>query len=121
VIANCGDLMSVLDSQLKYSFPFQVGKFIQLTATFVGGFAVAFSKGWLLAAVMMSSVPPIVVAGAAISWTVSKLASQGQAKYNEAGIVVEQTIGAIRTVDPCLNILFNPYYWFGFITNFFLG
>ncbi|PWZ08638.1 ABC transporter B family member 11 [Zea mays] len=76
----------------------KVGKFIQLTATFVGGFAVAFSKGWLLAAVMMSSVPPIVVAGAAISWTVSKLASQGQAKYNEAGIVVEQTIGAIRTV-----------------------
>ena len=102
VIVNCCDLMSILDSQLKYSFPFQVGKFIQLTATFVGGLVIAFSKGWLLAAVMMSSVPPIVVAGAAISWTVSKLSSQGQAKYNEAGIVVEQTIGAIRTVDPLL-------------------
>jgi len=121
VIVNCGDLMSVLDSQLKCLFPFQVGKFIQLTATFVGGFVIAFAKGWLLAAVMMSSIPPIVVAGAAMSRTISKLSSQGQAKYNEAGIVVEQTIGAIRTVDPCLNILFNPYCWFRFVTNFFLG
>ncbi|KAF8716318.1 hypothetical protein HU200_026605 [Digitaria exilis] len=76
----------------------KVGKFIQLTATFIGGFVVAFSKGWLLAAVMLSSIPPIVIAGAAMSWTVSKLSSQGQAKYNEAGNVIEQTIGAIRTV-----------------------
>ncbi|KAJ1263910.1 hypothetical protein BS78_09G222300 [Paspalum vaginatum] len=76
----------------------KVGKFIQLTATFVGGFVIAFAKGWLLAAVMLSSIPPILVAGATMSWTVWKLSSQGQAKYNEAGNVVEQTIGAIRTV-----------------------
>ncbi|CAN6336920.1 unnamed protein product [Urochloa humidicola] len=76
----------------------KVGKFLQLIATFIGGFVVAFSKGWLLAAVMLSSIPPILIAGAAMSWTVSKLSSQGQAKYNEAGNVVEQTIGAIRTV-----------------------
>lgn len=82
---------------------------------------IAFSKGWLLATVMMSCIPPIVVAGAAMSWTVSKLSSQGQAKYNEAGNVVEQTIGAIRTVDPCLNILFNHCYWFRFLTDSFLG
>ncbi|CAL4909395.1 unnamed protein product [Urochloa decumbens] len=76
----------------------KVGKFLQLIATFIGGFVVAFSKGWLLAAVMLSSIPPILIAGAAMSWTVSKLSSQGQAKYNEAGNVVEQTIGVIRTV-----------------------
>ncbi|CAN6327407.1 unnamed protein product [Urochloa humidicola] len=76
----------------------KVGKFLQLIATFTGGFVVAFSKGWLLAAVMLSSIPPILIAGAAMSWTVSKLSSQGQAKYNEAGNIVEQTIGAIRTV-----------------------
>ncbi|CAN6354488.1 unnamed protein product [Urochloa humidicola] len=76
----------------------KVGKFLQLIATFIGGFVVAFCKGWLLAAVMLSSIPPILIAGAAMSWTVSKLSSQGQAKYNEAGNVVEQTIGAIRTV-----------------------
>ena len=97
---------------------FQVGKFLQLTATFVGGFVVAFSKGWLLAAVMLSSIPPIVMAGAAMSWTVSRLSSQGQAKYNEAGNVVEQTIGAIRTVYPLLNISFKSNCWFIFLTNF---
>jgi len=98
-----------------------LGSLYNLLPHLLEGLVIAFSKGWLLAAVMMSSVPPIVVAGAAMSRTISKLSSQGQAKYNEAGIVVEQTIGAIRTVDPCLNILFNPYYWFRFVTNFFLG
>ncbi|KAL6848605.1 hypothetical protein ACP4OV_021188 [Aristida adscensionis] len=76
----------------------KVGKFIQLTATFTGGFVVAFSKGWLLASVMLSSIPPMVIAGATMSWMVSKLSTQGQATYNEAANVVEQTIGAIRTV-----------------------
>ncbi|RLM99973.1 ABC transporter B family member 11-like isoform X2 [Panicum miliaceum] len=99
----------------------KVGKFLQLTATFVGGFVVAFSKGWLLAAVMLSSIPPIVIAGAAMSWTVSRLSSQGQAKYNQAGNVVEQTIGAIRTVYPRINISFKSNCWFRFLTNFFLG
>ncbi|GJM89642.1 hypothetical protein PR202_ga05850 [Eleusine coracana subsp. coracana] len=86
----------------------KVGKFIQLTATFVGGFVVAFSKGWLLASVMLSSIPPIVIAGATMSWIISKLSTQGQAKYNEAVNVVEQTIGAIRTAGEvlidCVNI-----------------
>lgn len=81
--------------------PFQVGKFIQLTATFVGGFVVSFAKGWLLSCVMLSSIPPIIIAGATMSWTISKLSTHGQSKYNEAGNVVEQTIGAIRTVCPC--------------------
>lgn len=69
---------------------------------------------------MLSSIPPIVIAGAAMSWTVSKLSSQGQAKYNEAGNVIEQTIGAIRTVGSCLNIFFNPNCWFRFLTSFFM-
>ncbi|EEC79641.1 hypothetical protein OsI_20863 [Oryza sativa Indica Group] len=76
----------------------KVGKFIQLTATFVGGFVVSFTKGWLLSCVMLSSIPPIIIAGATMSWTISKLSTHGQSKYNEAGNVVEQTIGAIRTV-----------------------
>ncbi|KAM0903403.1 hypothetical protein ACQ4PT_018635 [Festuca glaucescens] len=76
----------------------EVGKFIQLTSTFMGGFVVAFTKGWLLSSVMLSSIPPIVIAGATMSWIISNLSTQGQSKYNEAGNIVEQTIGAIRTV-----------------------
>ncbi|XP_072967585.1 ABC transporter B family member 11-like [Typha angustifolia] len=76
----------------------KVGKFIQLVATFLGGFVIAFVRGWLLSLVMLSSIPPVVIAGAIMSWLVSKISSRGQARYSDAGNVVEQTIGSIRTV-----------------------
>ncbi|KAI3944321.1 hypothetical protein MKW92_005790 [Papaver armeniacum] len=76
----------------------KVGKFIQLIATFIGGFVIAFVAGWLLTLVMLASIPPIVASAAALSIVVAKMASQGQAAYSVAGNVVEQTIGSIRTV-----------------------
>ncbi|XP_038978077.1 ABC transporter B family member 11-like [Phoenix dactylifera] len=76
----------------------KVGKFIQLTSTFIGGFAVAFVRGWLLSLVMLATLPPLVVAGGVMSTVVSKMASRGQAAYGKAAAVVEQTIGSIRTV-----------------------
>uniref|UniRef100_A0A7N0VJM5 Uncharacterized protein n=1 Tax=Kalanchoe fedtschenkoi TaxID=63787 RepID=A0A7N0VJM5_KALFE len=76
----------------------KVGKFIQLTTTFLGGFAIAFAKGWLLTLVMLSSIPPMVVAGGTIAVIISKMASLGQTAYAKAATVVEQTIGSIRTV-----------------------
>ncbi|KAI3838297.1 hypothetical protein MKW92_036361 [Papaver armeniacum] len=41
----------------------KVGKFIQLIATFIGGFVIAFIKGWLLTLVMLTSIPPMVASG----------------------------------------------------------
>ncbi|OAY78741.1 ABC transporter B family member 11 [Ananas comosus] len=76
----------------------KVGKFIQLVATFLGGFIIAFTKGWLLSLVMLSSIPPLVIACTTMSWFVSKMTSRRQATYSNAGNVVEQTIGSIRTV-----------------------
>ena len=85
---------------------FQVGKFLQLTATFVGGFVDAFSKGWLLASVMLSSIPPIVIAGAAMSWAVSRLSSQGQAKYNEARVHLVGLLALVHVVRrPLVELL----------------
>ncbi|KAK0606665.1 hypothetical protein LWI29_002414 [Acer saccharum] len=76
----------------------KVGKLIQLLSTFIGGFAVAFAKGWLLTLVMSSSIPALVVAGAVMTTVIAKLASRGQTAYSLAATVAEQTIGAIRTV-----------------------
>ncbi|GJN05501.1 hypothetical protein PR202_ga23131 [Eleusine coracana subsp. coracana] len=76
----------------------KVGKFIQLVVTFFGGFIVAFAQGWLLTLVMMATIPPLVLAGAVMSNVVAKMASLGQAAYAESSVVVEQTIGSIRTV-----------------------
>ncbi|CAO2170253.1 unnamed protein product [Urochloa humidicola] len=76
----------------------KVGKSIQLLSTFIGGFIIAFVRGWLLALVMLSSIPPIAIAGATISKLMTTLSTRMQAKYGDAGNVVEQTLGAIRTV-----------------------
>ncbi|KAI0528833.1 hypothetical protein KFK09_001376 [Dendrobium nobile] len=76
----------------------KVGKFIQLISAFIGGFIVAFTRGWLLALVMLSIIPLAAVAVAIVSVIVSKMASKGQTAYAEAAVVVEQTIGSIRTV-----------------------
>ncbi|XP_017179337.1 ABC transporter B family member 11-like [Malus domestica] len=76
----------------------KVGKFLQLFSTFIGGFIIAFIKGWLLTLVMLSSIPLLVASGAAMSIIISKMATRGQSAYAKAAIVVEQTIGSIRTV-----------------------
>lgn len=76
----------------------KVGKFIQLIATFIAGFVIAFAKGWLLTLVMLSSIPPLVISGAIMTIIISKLAVRGQTAYSVAATVVEQTIGSIRTV-----------------------
>ncbi|RWR87709.1 ABC transporter B family member 11-like protein isoform X2 [Cinnamomum micranthum f. kanehirae] len=76
----------------------KVGKFIQLISTFIGGFVVSFIKGWLLTLVMLSSIPPLVITGAVMAVMIEKMASHGQTAYAEAGVIVEQTIGSIRTV-----------------------
>ncbi|XP_030460441.1 ABC transporter B family member 11-like [Syzygium oleosum] len=76
----------------------KVGKFIQLVSTFVGGFVIAFIKGWLLTLVMLTMIPLLVTAGGVMSLIISKKASRGQSAYANAANVVEQTIGSIRTV-----------------------
>uniref|UniRef100_A0A7N1A511 Uncharacterized protein n=1 Tax=Kalanchoe fedtschenkoi TaxID=63787 RepID=A0A7N1A511_KALFE len=76
----------------------KVGKFIQLMSTFLGGFIIAFVKGWLLTLVMLSAIPLIAISGGAMAIFISKMASRGQAAYAKAATIVEQTIGGIRTV-----------------------
>ncbi|KAL7160936.1 hypothetical protein ACSBR2_041560 [Camellia fascicularis] len=76
----------------------KVGKFIQLVASFLGGFVVALIKGWLLTLVLLSSVPPIIISTGIMIIITAKIASHGQMTYSLAGTVVEQTIGSIRTV-----------------------
>ncbi|KAJ9557916.1 hypothetical protein OSB04_012530 [Centaurea solstitialis] len=76
----------------------KVGKFVQLVTTFVGGFLVAFFRGWRLAVVVCLCIPLLVLAGGCMSFIISKMAVRAQASYAQAGNVVEQTVGAIRTV-----------------------
>ncbi|AES64094.2 ABC transporter B family protein [Medicago truncatula] len=76
----------------------KVGKFIQLISSFLGGFVIAFTKGWELTLVLLACIPCIVIVGGFMSMMMAKMSSRGQIAYSEAGVVVEQTVGAIRTV-----------------------
>lgn len=91
---------------MKCEIFFQVGKFIQLLATFLAGYALAFVKGWLLTLVMLASIPLLAMAGAATSIISTKASSQQQAAYAKASTIVEQTCGSIRTVN---NISFPSF------------
>ncbi|EPS73347.1 hypothetical protein M569_01408, partial [Genlisea aurea] len=76
----------------------KVGKFIQVMSTFFGGFIIAFIKGWLLTLVLLSAIPPLMISSGIMANVIGKMASRGQKAYAAAAVVVEQTIGAIRTV-----------------------
>ena len=67
-------------------------------STFMGGFVIAFVRGWLLALVLTSCIPAVLIAGGFMGLIMAKMSSRSQVAYAEAGNVVEQTIGAIRTV-----------------------
>ncbi|KAK7843585.1 abc transporter b family member 11 [Quercus suber] len=98
---NTGEVVSRMSGDtvlIQDAMGEKVGKFLQLTSTFIGGFVIAFIKGWLLTLVMLSSIPLLVASGAVMSIIISKMASQGQSAYAKAANVVEQTIGSIRTV-----------------------
>ncbi|CAH8390935.1 unnamed protein product [Eruca vesicaria subsp. sativa] len=88
-----GDTVLILDAMGE-----KVGKFIQLLAAFLGGYALAFLKGWLLTIVMLTSIPLLAMAGAATSIIFTIASSQQQAAYAKASTIVEQTCGSIRTV-----------------------
>jgi len=77
----------------------KVGKFIQLISTFVGGFAIAFIRGWRLALILLACIPALVISGAIMALLMMKMSSRAQMAYADAGNVVEQTVGAIRTVS----------------------
>jgi len=47
---------------------------------------------------MLTSIPLLAMAGAAMALIVTRASSRGQAAYAKAATVVEQTIGSIRTV-----------------------
>ncbi|XP_059664692.1 ABC transporter B family member 9 isoform X1 [Cornus florida] len=76
----------------------KVGRFILNMSTFIGGFAIAFIQGWRLAIVVIACIPAMVVAGGVMTMVMIRMSSRGQIAYAEAGNVVEQTVGAIRTV-----------------------
>lgn len=56
---------------------------------------------------LCTCIPALVIAGACSALMMAKMATLGQVAYAQAGNVVEQTVGAIRTVRKRKRILFR--------------
>ncbi|KAH6789704.1 P-glycoprotein 12, partial [Perilla frutescens var. frutescens] len=70
----------------------------KVTSAFIGGFVIAFVKGWLLTLVLLSAIP-LMIASVAVLYTLKyKIDSLAQKAYADASNVVQQTIECIRTV-----------------------
>ncbi|XP_016452033.1 ABC transporter B family member 11 isoform X1 [Nicotiana tabacum] len=88
-----GDIFIIQDAMGE-----KVGRFIRCVAMFIGGFVIAFIKGWLLALVMVSPIIPLAIVVGVMFLFMSRKASHSQKAYSKAANVVERTIGSIRTV-----------------------
>ncbi|PNT72651.1 hypothetical protein BRADI_2g47360v3 [Brachypodium distachyon] len=76
----------------------KAGKLVQISSSFIGGFIIAFTKGWLLTLVMLTSLPLVAITGAVSAQLLTRASSKRLTSYSDAGDTVEQTIGSIRTV-----------------------
>ncbi|KAI8339773.1 p-glycoprotein [Choanephora cucurbitarum] len=74
------------------------GQCIMCFAQFVAGCAVSFSKGWRLAAVMISITPALACTGGLMGIMVNKYTVAAQDAYAEAGSISEQVFAGIRTI-----------------------
>ncbi|KAG2199508.1 hypothetical protein INT47_009962 [Mucor saturninus] len=74
------------------------GRFIMFSSQFIGGFAVAFSRGWRLAVIMLAVMPLLVMTGGGMGFFITKYTLTSQNSYAAAGSVAEQVFNSIRTV-----------------------
>ncbi|KAI7892208.1 P-loop containing nucleoside triphosphate hydrolase protein [Mucor mucedo] len=74
------------------------GRFIMFLSQFIGGFVVAFTKGWRLAVIMLAVMPLLVMAGGGMGFFITKFTLASQNSYAAAGSVAEQVFNSIRTV-----------------------
>ncbi|KAL0418478.1 UNVERIFIED_CONTAM: ABC transporter B family member 11 [Sesamum radiatum] len=98
---NTGEIVERMSTDtviLQDAMGEKIGKFLQLSASFLGGFVIALIQGWLLTLVLLSAIPLLVISAAFMTVVMAKLTSRGHAAYSEAAVVVEQTISSIRTV-----------------------
>lgn len=72
---------------------------IQQCGAFIGGFTIAFIKGWKMTLVLLAVMPLLAIAGGFMAKMMSKMASKGQEAYAKAGSIAEEVFSSIRTVS----------------------
>ncbi|KAL7331771.1 hypothetical protein PS15p_203920 [Mucor circinelloides] len=76
----------------------KAGLLISFFAQFVGGFVVAFIKGWQMALVLLVAVPLLGASGAIMAYFLTRFSKESQDALAESGTIAEQAFHSIRTV-----------------------
>jgi ABC-type multidrug transport system fused ATPase/permease subunit len=76
----------------------KVGLVMQFGTTFLGGFALAFYRGWKLALVLVAAFPILGVSSFFMAKVLANGTSANATWYAEAGSIAQQAISNIRTV-----------------------
>ncbi|KAJ1990392.1 hypothetical protein H4R33_001718 [Dimargaris cristalligena] len=98
---STGDLTSRISGDvnlLQEGIGSKLSIVIQDLTCFLVGFIIAFVKGWRLALVLLSALPPLALCGAIMAKLVASRSNKGQDSYAGAGAVAEEVISGIRTV-----------------------
>ncbi|ORY03697.1 ATP-binding cassette sub-family B member 5 [Basidiobolus meristosporus CBS 931.73] len=98
---SSGDLTSRISGDvtiIQEGISQKVGLFLQNFTTFVGGFILAFVRGWKMALVLLSALPLLAGVGALMTRFVTQNTSGGQGAYASAGGVADEVLSSIKTV-----------------------
>jgi ATP-binding cassette subfamily B (MDR/TAP) protein 1 len=76
----------------------KVAVMIQVVGTFIGGFIIAFTTGWLMTLVCLAGIPVIAYSGFLYKQALQQKSKEFQRIYAEAGGFAEQAIYSIKTV-----------------------
>ncbi|KAG0304859.1 Multidrug resistance protein 1 [Dissophora globulifera] len=76
----------------------KLGLCLSSLATFIAGFVIAFTHGWRMSLVLLTSVPLMAITGSLMVKYSTDSSVDGQDAYAKAGGLAEQAIGSIRTV-----------------------
>ncbi|KAI9225182.1 MAG: ABC transporter type 1, transmembrane domain-containing protein, partial [Piptocephalis tieghemiana] len=77
----------------------KVGLIVQYVAMFVGGFILAFVRGWKMSLVMLSLMPFLIAGGALMAKMVAGGSASGQDANGKSGAIAEEALSAIKTVS----------------------
>ncbi|PVV05300.1 hypothetical protein BB560_000183 [Smittium megazygosporum] len=71
---------------------------VQYSSTFIGGFIIAFIRGWQMALVILAVMPLLMVAGTLMGINVGKVTKILQDQYAKSGAIANEVISSMRTV-----------------------
>ena len=67
-------------------------------ATFIAGFACAFSRDYRLTLLLLAFTPIMAISGGFLAKVTAAFTSKEQTEYADAGAVAEEALSSVRTV-----------------------